>query len=148
MSQIYFNNITQNFFLNNEIVEKLIHFIVNSEQYKFEEISLILADDNYINEMKKQYFNEDVFTDTITFNVNEENEPIEGEIYLSADRIEQNALDLNIEIDQECANVIIHSLLHLLGYEDYTKKQRQNMFAIQAKYLNKFNYRNILQKEN
>lgn len=146
MPQLNFNNITKNYTLNNEIAEKIIRFVIDNEQYEVSEISLILADDDYIGEMKKNYFGEDVLTDTITFNINDETDPVEGEMYLSAERIAQNAQELTISMDRECANVIIHSVLHLLGYEDYEDAQRQNMFKLQEKYLDQVNYNSLLTK--
>lgn len=146
MPQLNFNNITKNYHLNSEIAGKIIQFVIDAEQYEVTEISLILTNDDYLNEMKRNYFGEDVLSDTITFNINDEMEPVEGEMYLSAERIEQNAIEMNIAMDQECANVIIHSVLHLLGYEDYNEEQKQNMFKLQNKYLKQLDYQKVLTK--
>lgn len=146
MPQININNLTDNFTIDRKIAEDLILFVLMQEKYDANEISLILADDEYVNDLKLQYFDEDVYTDTITFNLNDEEEAVEGEMYLSADRIAQNAGELNIGLDEECANVIVHSVLHLLGYDDSDEEQQSVMFALQDKYLRGFNYKNILQK--
>jgi rRNA maturation RNase YbeY len=146
MVQLNFNNITKNYQLNETIAAQVIQQVIDSEQYEVAEISLILTDDEYLNEMKKNYFGEDVLSDTITFNINDETEPIEGEMYLSAERIEQNAAELNIPMEREFANVIIHSVLHLLGYEDYEDEKKQQMFALQEKYLSQLDYKNLLIK--
>ena len=137
---------TKNFKIDGKIIEELILSVLIGEKYDAKEISLILADDEYVNQLKLQYFDEDVYTDTITFNVNDDEEAVEGEMYLSADRIFQNANDLKIDINRECANVIIHSVLHLLGYEDSNDEQQKIMFEIQEKYLNQFKYDNIFIK--
>ncbi len=144
MPQINTTNLTDNYCLNEELARELILYVLNCERFDVEEISLILANDDYINKLKQQFFDEDVLTDTITFNLNDVEEPIEGEMYLSADSIAGNAEDLKISLDRECANVIVHSVLHLLGYEDHKDQLRQKMFEIQEQYINLFDYEGIL----
>jgi len=147
MPIINITNLTKNFKINGDITEELIISVLTAEKYDAKEVSLILADDEYVNQLKLQYFDEDVYTDTITFNVNDEEEAVEGEMYLSADRIFQNANEMNIDISRECANVIIHSILHLLGYEDSDEAQQKIMFDLQEKYLTQFNFDGLLTKE-
>ncbi|MBN2279370.1 MAG: rRNA maturation RNase YbeY [Candidatus Marinimicrobia bacterium] len=147
MPTINITNLTSKFKINGKIAEELILSVLMAEKYDAKEISLILADDEYVNRLKLQYFDEDVYTDTITFNLNDEEEAVEGEMYLSADSISQNAQELNIKLDRECANVIIHSVLHLLGYEDDNPEQQQIMFDLQEKYLDQFDYDGILTRE-
>lgn len=148
MPQINTTNLTETFSLNEKLAKELILYVLNSERFDAQEISLIMADDDYINKLKQQYFEEDVLTDTITFNLNDVEEPIEGEMYLSADSIARNAEELNISLDRECANVIVHSVLHLLGYEDHKSQLRDKMFEIQEQYINLFDYDNILSVKN
>ena len=146
MPTINITNLTKNFEIDGQIAEDLILAVLMAEKYDAKEVSLILADDEYVNELKLQYFDEDVYTDTITFNVNDEEEAVEGEMYLSADRIFQNAKELNIDISRECANVIIHSVLHLLGYEDSDDEQQKVMFNLQDNYISQFAYEDLLKK--
>lgn len=147
MPTINITNLTKNFKIDGKIAEELIISVLMAEKYDAKEISLILADDEYVNQLKLQYFDEDVYTDTITFNVNDEEEAVEGEMYLSADRIFANASEMTIGVDQECANVIIHSVLHLLGYEDSNEDQQKIMFDLQEKYLKEFQFEGLLKKE-
>ena len=141
---ISINNATDNYILNYEIAKDLIAFIIDQENIIVNEISLILANQESVRKLKLEYFNEDVYTDTITFNVNDPDEPLEGEIYLSADTIYQNAMKLRISYNQEFANVIAHSVLHLIGYDDSTQEEKNEMFELQKKYLKKFNYQEII----
>ena len=93
--------------------------------------------------MKKKFFNEDVFTDVIAFNI--ENDPFEGEIYISYHRVQDNAERYNQKFQDEFKRVIIHGLLHLCGHEDSTRTEKKNMRLIEDKFLDEFNY-SVIQK--
>lgn len=97
-----------------------------------------------MNKLKKEYYNQDVLTDTISFNLNAPEQPVEGEIYLSGDRIQENAHQFNVEVEYELANVLIHSILHLLGYDDTTQSNKNQMFEIQNRYLEEINFQGLL----
>ncbi|MBN2602253.1 MAG: rRNA maturation RNase YbeY [Candidatus Marinimicrobia bacterium] len=124
-----------NFQLLSPMVEIILQKITTGERRTIEKISIIVSDDHTLNQLKKQYFNEDVFTDTISFNFNEINQAIDGEIYISIDRIRENAEKFKTGFQRELALVIIHSILHLIGYEDYSPEDRQQMDRIQKLYL-------------
>jgi rRNA maturation RNase YbeY len=91
-------------------------------QRKLEELSYIFCSDEYLLNMNKEYLQHDYYTDIITFDNSEEtpNSPINGEMYLSIDRITDNASLLGITFEQEIQRVIVHGLLHLLGFDDHT----------------------------
>ena len=84
-------------------------------------ISIILSNDNKLQQLKKQYFHQDVLTDVITFNLEDEGDPIEGEIYISLTRVSENARKYKQEIGRELKRIIIHGCLHLLGYDDHER---------------------------
>ena len=86
---------------------------------------------------------EDVFTDVIAFNI--ENNPFEGEIYISYHRVQDNAERYNQKFQDEFKRVIIHGLLHLCGHEDSTRTEKKNMRLIEDKFLDEFNY-SVIQK--
>ncbi len=144
MPNINFNKLTDLYTIDPQKVEDLILHVINSERAGVKEITLILTDDDYLNKMKIEYFDEDVLTDTITFNMNNPEEAIEGEMYLSGETIDRNSAEFNTQLDREFANVVVHSTLHLIGYEDHNEELRQQMFDKQEKYLNTFNYTDIL----
>ena len=77
----------------------------------------------------------DVYTDVITFNLEDEGEPLEGEIYISWDRVKENAKIFKVDLDKELQRMIIHSSLHLVGYEDNTIDTKSKMTQLEDKYL-------------
>ena len=98
-------------------------------------ISIILSNDNKLQQLKKQYFHQDVLTDVITFNLEDEGDPLEGEIYISLTRVSENARKFKQEIGRELKRVIIHGCLHLLGYDDRTPKEKKTMTILEDHYL-------------
>ena len=85
--------------------------------------------------MKKEYFNKDVLTDTSSFNLEEEGDPIEGEIYISLERVAENAQTYKQDFIMECKRVIIHSCLHLLGFDDQLQEEKKEMTRQEDYYL-------------
>ena len=98
-------------------------------------ISIILSNDNKLQQLKKQYFHQDVLTDVITFNLEDEGDPLEGEIYISLTRVSENAREFKQEIETELKRVIIHGCLHLLGYDDHTPEEKKAMTTLEDHYL-------------
>ena len=88
-------------------------------------ITFIFSNDDKLRNLKKKYFNEDVFTDTISFNLEEESDPIEGEVYISLERVYENAITFKQDFITECKRVIIHGCLHLLGYNDESSRDKR-----------------------
>ena len=76
-------------------------------------ITIIFSNDYKLRKLKKEYFGEDVFTDTISFNLEEEGDPIEGEVYISLERVSENARTFKQDFITECKRIIIHGCLHL-----------------------------------
>jgi rRNA maturation RNase YbeY len=101
-------------------------------------ITLIMSEDKKLRKLKKTYFHKDILTDVITFNLEEEGEPIEGEIYISLERIRENAKKFKQEIAIEIRRVIIHGCLHLIGYDDKTLKEKKEMTRLEDYYLNQY----------
>jgi rRNA maturation RNase YbeY len=90
--------------------------------------------------MKVKLFGIDQLTDTISINYNEIDQPVEGEIYLSLDRIEDNAHTFKVSFEKELALVIIHSVLHLLGYNDDNLNDKKQMQALQNFYIQQIKF--------
>ncbi len=116
-------------------IERITRLIANREKQRLNNITIIASDDATLNDLKIKYFNEDALTDTISFNYNEPGQPIEGEIYLSLERISENANLYRVSFTQELLTVIVHSLLHLFGYNDQNPRDKKQMFALQNFYL-------------
>jgi len=106
-----------------------IKSISESEGYKIGDLNYIFCSDDYLLEINKQYLDHDYFTDIITFDNSEEEGKLEGDIYVSIDRVKDNAQNLNIDFETELRRVLIHGLLHLIGYEDSTEDLKNQMRA-------------------
>ena len=88
--------------------------------------------------MNNQYLGHNYFTDIITFNLAEKGQPIAGEIYISVDRVSENARDLKVTFKEEMLRVIFHGILHLCGYGDKTKAETKEMRTREDYYLKKY----------
>ena len=135
MPALSISNNYPNFQMLSPMVKSILQIITCGEKRTIEKISIIVTDDDTLNQLKKQYFNDDVLTDTISFNFNEIDQAIDGEIYISIDRIQENAEKYKTGFQRELALVIIHSILHLIGYEDYSPEDKQQMNRTQQLYL-------------
>ena len=98
-------------------------------------ITFIFSNDDKLRKLKKEYFGEDVFTDTISFNLEEESDPIEGEVYISLERVSENAHIFKQDFITECKRIIIHGCLHLLGHNDESAEDKIKMIQLEEKYL-------------
>ena len=92
-----------------------------------ENINYIFCSDEYLHQMNIDYLDHDSLTDIITFDGSETEENIEADIFISIDRVRDNAAQLNKPFEEELHRVIIHGLLHIMGYSDKTKKEQQVM---------------------
>jgi probable rRNA maturation factor len=110
---------------------------VKAEGYKLNELSYILCSDEYLLQINRQYLNHDTYTDIITFDNSTGNKGVFGDIFISIDRIRENALKLNIAEADELHRVIIHGVLHLLGYKDKNPADKKKMTLKEDFYLNK-----------
>ena len=90
------------------------------------DINYIFCSDNYLHQINFQYLDHDTFTDIITFDQSDKDQ-IEGDIFISIDRVHENANERNISFVNELHRVMIHGILHLLGYNDKTPKEKQLM---------------------
>ena len=116
------------FSLPNKIKRKAwLNNLANSEGFKIAELSYIFCTDEYLHKMNLDYLNHDNYTDIITFDNSEAEEIIEGDIFISIERVRENAKQLNLTEEIELSRVICHGLFHLMGYKDKTKTQKAEM---------------------
>jgi rRNA maturation RNase YbeY len=101
-------------------------------------LNYIFCSDEYLLEINKQYLDHDYFTDIITFDNSEEDKQLEGDIYISVDRVRDNAATFHTDFDSEMRRVLIHGLLHLVGYEDSSEALKTAMRAKEDEYLRLF----------
>ena len=97
------------------------------EKRSFQRISYIFCSDNYLLKLNNQYLNHNYYTDILTFLLSVTNKPIESEIYISIDRVKENAKTYNISYQGELLRVMIHGALHLCGYNDDNKSAKNKM---------------------
>ena len=90
-------------------------------------INIIFTSDASLLELNRQYLNHNTLTDIITFDYPEQGILISGDIYISIDRVRENATEFNVSFNDELHRVIIHGILHLIGYTDKTKSQKTQM---------------------
>lgn len=108
------------------------------EGVKLEALRYIFCSDNYLLQINRQYLHHDYYTDIITFNLSNHPEPVNGEIYISIDRVKDNARQFNASFRQELHRVIFHGALHLCGYKDKTAKEEKQMRAKEDEYLARY----------
>lgn len=101
-----------------KLVREWILKTIGNEDGEAGEINFIFCTDDYLHSMNVQYLQHDTLTDIITFDYFEETGNISGDIFISIDRVGENALELNLSFAEELNRVIIHGVLHLLGYKD------------------------------
>jgi rRNA maturation RNase YbeY len=102
---------------NEEQFSKWISKTIQSENKKEGDINYIFCNDEYILEINKQYLNHDYYTDIISFDYSVGNE-LHGDLFVSIERVRENATDFNVSFDEELKRVIIHGILHYCGYKD------------------------------
>lgn len=116
-------------------LRKWVAQAIAAENFALEELNFILCSDEYLLEMNKTYLQHDYFTDVITFDNSENHQTILGDIFISLDRVKENAKLNQVTIIDELCRIMIHGTLHLLGYMDKTKKDKLNMTAKENYYL-------------
>lgn len=110
------------------MLQKITEKVWRSESTVDGKVSLVLGDDDFIKSLNQQYLGENSLTDVIAFPLSEiESSVFEGEIYVSLDRVKANADYYDVNFDEELMRVTIHGLLHLLGYDDRTKVDKNVM---------------------
>jgi probable rRNA maturation factor len=127
MGQIRFFNEDISFvFPKKRTTSQWIKEIAALENKRVGDLNFIFCSDSHLFTLNQEYLQHDTYTDIITFDYSEE-ETIEGDIYISIDRIKENAGNLGIAMNEELFRVIIHGVLHLLGYKDKTKEEKELM---------------------
>ncbi len=117
---ISFNYETEFEIANESAYEKWISQVIISEEKKEGEINYIFCDDEYLLEINQQYLDHDTLTDIISFDYTVGNE-LGGDIFISVERVKENAVDFGVEFDVELRRVMAHGVLHYCGYKDKTE---------------------------
>ena len=106
---------------NEEQLSNWISRVIASEEKKEGEINYIFCDDDYLLNLNEQYLNHDTLTDIISFDYSMGNE-IHGDIFISTERVIDNAADFKVSFEEELKRVMVHGVLHYCGYKDKTEE--------------------------
>lgn len=124
---------------NRKAVKQLLISIFEEELVAMGTVTYIFCSDEHLHNINLKFLNHDTLTDVITFPLSEKGKPVEGEVYLSVDRIKENAKSYGVTYQNELLRVMIHGALHLCGYTDKTKAAATKMRNREDFYLNKYN---------
>jgi len=116
-------------------VNNWINQVITDHQLTLENITYIFCSDEYLYNINQTYLNHDTYTDIITFDNSDEDDIIESDIFISIDRVKENAAQLNISFTDELHRVIIHGVLHLIGYDDKDESNKALMRQKENDYL-------------
>ena len=116
-------------------IKKILENLFKDQKILEAKLSIILSNKFLLNKLKKNYFNIDQFTDVIAFNLEDKNEPVDGEVYISIDDVLDNAHRYKEPFNLEFKRVLIHGTLHLLGFEDNTNENKTIMTKLEDKYI-------------
>ena len=112
-----------------------INLLFKEERILFSSLSYVFCSDQYLLSINREFLQHDDYTDIITFCLSGASEPVEGEIYISTDRVKENAISIGTSINNELHRVIFHGALHLCGYKDKKPSDKRKMTDAEDKYL-------------
>lgn len=112
-----------------------IQEVINREKKQMVHLNYIFCSDKYLLEINQQYLKHKTLTDIITFDTSEDKGVIEGDVFISIERIRVNAIALETDFDEEIHRVLIHGVLHLVGYSDKSKQDKSDMRKKEDVYL-------------
>jgi len=104
-----------------EQISKWISDVIQSEDYKEGDINYVFCDDNYLHTLNVEFLNHDTLTDIISFDYSVGKE-LHGDVFISVERVEENAKNFNVEFTEELNRVIVHGVLHYCGFKDKTEE--------------------------
>ncbi|WP_375241547.1 rRNA maturation RNase YbeY [Lacinutrix sp.] len=131
-------NYENNFNLTNEIkLSKWLSSVILTENCIEGEINYVFCDDEYLHKINVEFLNHDTFTDIISFDYST-GKTLQGDIYISTERVEDNANDYKVQFYEELQRVMVHGILHYCGYKDKTPEDAKLMRAKEEFYLKTF----------
>lgn len=119
--------------LNPEFFVSWLSDVCQLENNELGDLNLIFCSDEYLLDMNKTHLNHDYYTDIITFDYTDE--VVSGDLFISYDRVVENANDNNVTVNNELNRVVVHGTLHLLGYGDNSEEEAVIMRELEDKYL-------------
>ncbi len=123
-----------------ELIAEWITAAIEEEDFTLGRIDYIFCSDDFLLDINRSHLDHDDYTDIITFPLEED--PVVGEIYISIDRVRENASSFNTNFEDELHRVMIHGVLHLCGYDDHEEDDIEEIRAKEEDYLNELRIRN------
>lgn len=123
-------------------VKKHVNKLISNELKTVGNLSVIFCSDNYLLQINKQYLDHNYYTDIITFDYVEEN-VISGDLFISIDRVKENAVQFKNELMKEIYRVVFHGVLHLIGYKDKTSMEKTLMTNKENYYLSQVDFSGV-----
>ena len=130
----YFTEDTDFKFKGKLLNNKWYKFVAESEVRKLGDINVIFCSDNYLLNINIKYLHHDYFTDIITFDYSE-GKTISGDLFISVDSVKENAIFYKTEFEEELNRVLVHGVLHLIGYDDHSEDEIATMRSKENYYL-------------
>ena len=137
MNEINIFNECKDIDFHKDHIIQLINLSLKATKYNQIKINLIFCDNDKLNSFKRKYFDDDVLTDIVTFPIKNDND-LEAEIYISIEMAKSNAYEFNVSLNNELSRLIIHGVLHLIGFNDNTKDAKKIMFSKQEEIISNF----------
>ena len=125
---------------NYQQVKEWISQVIHNHNFELEALTYIFCSDDYLHKINVEYLDHDTLTDIITFDNADEEGTIEGDIFVSVERVKENAAELKIPFEDELHRVLIHGVLHLLGHDDITPELKAAMRKEEDKCLSLRNF--------
>lgn len=131
----FFNEQTQFSLPHPRKTARWLRLVATDEKASIGEVNYIFCSDAYLHTINKKYLKHDTYTDIITFDNSTTRNVLEGDIFISLDRVRENAAKYEVTFDEELHRVMVHGVLHLTGYTDKTPSQKQSMKKKEDAYL-------------
>lgn len=133
---ISFNYETEFSLENEQQISNWISSVISEEEFREGEINYIFCDDDYLLKLNLEFLNHDTLTDIISFDYTVGKE-INGDVYISIERVRDNANDFNVEFIDELNRVMVHGVLHYCGYKDKSEDEKKAMRLKENYYISK-----------
>ncbi|MDH7605973.1 MAG: rRNA maturation RNase YbeY [Melioribacter sp.] len=130
IKSLYVNK-EKNILINKKAVHRLVHFIKNEFNLSIKNLEINFVKPDTILTINKNYLNHDYLTDVISFNYSDENYNLDAEIFICCEAAKENAKIYKVKYEDELRRLIIHGILHLIGYDDIKTSQRKKMKQIE-----------------
>ena len=115
-------------------LSQFVEALIKRENKEPGSVNIIFTDNEEVFALNSRYLNHHYYTDVLAFPYSE-NGPVEGDIFISLDKVYENSLDYDTEFENELLRVLIHGVLHLIGYDDLTSPEQQHMHHLENRYL-------------